>query len=281
MTKLMETTEPMEESSPVASASVTKPKAESDTADDIEESDDEVEESSDEEYGDSEEENEEEEPVDEALAHYYAILAKRETAPVEEEESGYWVDESVDEKEESGVQYSYSGETLIIRPKWWVEPEWDVDSFDGLEYDSSEEEDAMSDEELEIKWRRFKRQLIQSKGFYVEPELMPMYSYSRIRAVGDLEQDAGGGQTYRDYFAEMACTCLKTYNQYKGLNVEFVEVVRGAYTAGSKSKSYITCMAREEPDGPLVEYQCKAWSTFVIHENYPILCRPAPAHTAN
>ncbi|KAG7576168.1 Cystatin-related plant, partial [Arabidopsis thaliana x Arabidopsis arenosa] len=268
--KLMETTEPTEDSALVATASQTTRKAESDPAEDIEESGDEVEESSDNEYVDSEE------PVDEALAFALAFLAKRETDPAEEiEESDYEVDESGDEEEESDSEFSYSGETLIIKPKWWVEPEWDLDSFDCLEYDSSEEEDEMSNEEDEQKWRRFKRQLIESKGFYVEPELMPMYNYSRFKPVGDLERSAGHGQTYREFFAEMACLCLKTFNQYKGLNVEFVEVLRGAFTAGSKSKVYISFMAKEKPDWPLVEYQCKVCCTVVRNVNYPILCRPA------
>ncbi|CAL9219744.1 unnamed protein product, partial [Arabidopsis halleri] len=79
------------------------------------------------------------------------------------EESDYEVDESGDEEEESDSECSYSGETLIIKPKWWVEPEWDVDSFDGLEYDSAQEEDELPNEEDEQNWRRFKRQLIESK----------------------------------------------------------------------------------------------------------------------
>ncbi|XP_010464107.1 PREDICTED: uncharacterized protein LOC104744714 [Camelina sativa] len=272
-TKFLEATEPMEEEA--SSAFLAKRKAESDS---VEASGDEESEDKNEE----EEEEEEEEPVSEALAHYYKFLARREAGPVEEEEeSGDEKEENVDEKEESVMEYSYSsGGTLTITPKWWVEPEWDVDSFDGLEYDSSQEEDAMSDEELERKWRRFKRQLIQSKGFYVEPELIPMYSYSRINSVVSLELSAGGGQTYRDYFAERAINCVQKYNQENsaknGFNVEFVEVVRGTFRGGPKSKSYITFMAREKPDGPLVEYQCKAWSTFVRHEHYPILCRPAP-----
>ncbi|EFH60785.1 hypothetical protein ARALYDRAFT_340742 [Arabidopsis lyrata subsp. lyrata] len=268
----------MEESLALATTSLAKRKAESDPADDIEESGDEEYE-----YVDSEE-DENEEPVDEAMAFALALLAKRKTVA---EESGYEVDESGDEKEESGVEYSYSGDMLVIKSKWWVEPEWDVDSFDGLEYDSSEEEDEMSNEEDELKWRRVKRQLIESKGFYVDPELMPMQNYSPIKAVADLEWSAGLGQTYREYFAgwlvsvskhstNTRFTCDNISFVLPGLNVEFVEVVRGAFSAGPKSKSYITCMAREKPDGPLVEYQCKAWSTFVQHENYPILCRPAP-----
>ncbi|XP_020887077.1 uncharacterized protein LOC9320593 isoform X2 [Arabidopsis lyrata subsp. lyrata] len=203
----MEATEPMEESLALATTSLAKRKAESDPADDIEESGDEEYE-----YVDSEE-DENEEPVDEAMAFALALLAKRKTVA---EESGYEVDESGDEKEESGVEYSYSGDMLVIKSKWWVEPEWDVDSFDGLEYDSSEEEDEMSNEEDELKWRRVKRQLIESKGFYVDPELMPMQNYSPIKAVADLEWSAGLGQTYREYFAGWLVSVSKHSTNTRG-----------------------------------------------------------------
>lgn len=42
-----------------------------------------------------------------------------------------------------------------------------------------------------------------------------MYNYSYFKLVDDLESSAGFGQTYREYFAEMACLCLQKYNQDK------------------------------------------------------------------
>ncbi|XP_010486037.1 PREDICTED: 30 kDa salivary gland allergen Aed a 3-like [Camelina sativa] len=272
--KLMEAREPMEESSPVASASLTKRKAESDqveqsggeaqeSGDGNEESGDEAEESGDEDEGSGDEDEEsgdgDEESGDEA------------------EESGDGDEESGDGDEESGDEDDYvDPDEELLHPTWWKVPEWDVDSFDGLEYDSSEYKDEFPDEEDEKEWRRFKRQLIENKGFYVDPELWSMYNYSDYKVVPNLDLDAGFDQTYGEYFAEMACLCLKKYNKDKGSNVEFVEVVRGIFTAGSRSKSYITFMAKEKPDGPLVEYQAKVWSTVIQNENYPILCRPAP-----
>ncbi|XP_010464108.1 PREDICTED: uncharacterized protein LOC104744716 [Camelina sativa] len=243
--KLMEATEPMEESSPVASASLTKRKADSDQ---VEENGGEAQES-----GDGNEES-----GDEA------------------EESGDGDEESGDGDEESGEDDYVDPDDELLHPTWWKVPEWDVDSFDGLEYDSSEYKDEFPDEEDEKEWRRFKRQLIENKGFYVEPELWSMYNYSDYKVVPNLDLDAGFDQTYGEYFAEMACLCVKKYNEDKGSNVEFVEVVRGIFTSGSRSKSYITFMAKEKPDGPLVEYQAKVWSTVIQNENYPILCRPAP-----
>lgn len=65
------------------------------------------------------------------------------------------------------------------------------------------------------------------------------------------------------------------YLWFKGCNVEFVEVVRGNHSGAPRTKSYITFMAREKPDGPLVEYQAKGMLTF-DGKRHPILCRPAP-----
>ncbi|CAL9233121.1 unnamed protein product [Arabidopsis halleri] len=66
--------------------------------------------------------------------------------------------------------------------------------------------------------------------------------------------------------------CLQKHNQVK---VSGLIVVRGNFHGGPRSKSYSTFMAREKPDGPLVEYQAKGMLTFdgKIH---PILCRPSP-----
>ncbi|AEE74279.1 Cystatin/monellin superfamily protein [Arabidopsis thaliana] len=145
----------------------------------------------------------------------------------------------------------------LKHPTWFKVPEWDVDSFEGLEYNSSEYKNEFSNDEDENQWRRFKRQLIENKGFYVERELWPWYNYSDYKVVPNLDLPASFGQTYR------------------GFDVEFVEVVRGIFSAGSRSKSFITFMAREKPDGPPVEYQAKVWCTVVRNQNYPILCRRA------
>lgn len=61
----------------------------------------------------------------------------------------------------------------------------------------------------------------------------------------------------------------------KDPKLEFVEVVRGNYRGGRRSKSYITFMAREMPYGDLVEYQAKAMVTLDL-KRHPILCRRAP-----
>ncbi|ANM64263.1 Cystatin/monellin superfamily protein [Arabidopsis thaliana] len=85
----------------------------------------------------------------------------------------------------------------LKHPTWFKVPEWDVDSFEGLEYNSSEYKNEFSNDEDENQWRRFKRQLIENKGFYVERELWPWYNYSDYKVVPNLDLPASFGQTYR------------------------------------------------------------------------------------
>lgn len=59
--------------------------------------------------------------------------------------------------------------------------------------------------------------------------------------------------------------------------MEFVSVVRANMSGGGRWKLYITFMAREYPNGPLVEYQAKAMDfAGESQPPLPILCRPAP-----
>ncbi|KAL0672835.1 hypothetical protein Bca4012_000816 [Brassica carinata] len=69
----------------------------------------------------------------------------------------------------------------------------------------------------------------------------------------------------------------KKLNEEKGTSVEFVSIVRGNLKAGGGWKLYITFMAREYPDGSLVEYQAKAMDfAGGVEPPFSILCRPAP-----
>ncbi|CAA7047008.1 unnamed protein product [Microthlaspi erraticum] len=148
------------------------------------------------------------------------VVVRTELEPEEEEESDGEIEQGSDEKPKTDDPEDEILEILQA-------PEWDVDSFDGLEYYSSAEEELsspLSDEDVAVEhYNMDKRQLINSK----DPKL------------------------------------------------EFVEVVRGNYRGGRKSKSYITFMAREKPDGPVVEYQAKAMVTLDL-KRHLILCRPAP-----
>uniref|UniRef100_A0A1J3J3C9 Uncharacterized protein n=1 Tax=Noccaea caerulescens TaxID=107243 RepID=A0A1J3J3C9_NOCCA len=192
-------------------------------------------------------------------------------AELEEEESDGEIEQGSDEKpkiEEPEAEI----------PQMLKAPEWDVDSFDGLEYYSSPEivlSSSYSDEEeAEEHYRIAKRQLIDSKGFYMDPELKRVYFFKKIKPMR-LDRIAFRGKTYRDYWEEMVHVCVQKHNQVKVPKLEFVEVVRGNYRGGPRSKSYITFMAREKPAGNLVKYQAKAMVT-LDGKMHPILCRPAP-----
>ncbi|CAN6861541.1 unnamed protein product [Brassica oleracea] len=144
-------------------------------------------------------------------------------------------------------------------------PEWDVDSFDGVVYTSSSEPDLPpryqpyeNMENAKEHYRIYKQQLITSKGFMVDPLLRPSDRYKGTNRTSKSES-------------------LMFLIGIKDSNVEFVEVVRENYRGGPRPKSYITFMAREKPDGPLVEYQAKAMAT-LDRKFHPILCRPAPTN---
>lgn len=91
------------------------------------------------------------EPMEESSVFAIALPTKRkvESDPTEE-------------IEENGDDYVNSNDEFLTAT-WWTAPEWDVDSFDGREYDSSQEINEFSDEEDEKEWRRFNRQLIENK----------------------------------------------------------------------------------------------------------------------
>ncbi|KAJ0262203.1 hypothetical protein HA466_0051760 [Hirschfeldia incana] len=185
------------------------------------------------------------------------VVNSKRKAEFEPEE--YEEEEDEDEWDESDVE--------ITQPDILEAPEWDVDSFDGVEYCSSPDVQlsTLSDEEEAIHdYNIAKRQLIDSKGFYVDPGLKHIYHYKGIYPMG-LDRMAYPDRTFRDFWEEMV----------HDPKVEFVEVVRGHYRGGPRSKSYITFMAREKQGGPLVEYQAKCLKT-LDKKRHPILCRPAP-----
>uniref|UniRef100_A0A0D2ZY31 Uncharacterized protein n=1 Tax=Brassica oleracea var. oleracea TaxID=109376 RepID=A0A0D2ZY31_BRAOL len=80
----------------------------------------------------------------------------------------------------------------------------------------------------------------------------------RIRSIfplTDLEQRFRN-MTTREYLTDIASLCVKKLNE---------------------EKLYITFMAREYPDGSLVEYQAKAMDfAGGVEPPFSILCRPAP-----
>ncbi|CAL9230612.1 unnamed protein product [Arabidopsis halleri] len=154
------------------------------------------------------------------------------------------------------------------------EPEWDVDSYDGRECESDpEDRKHFTSEDMYNEYRLDKREIFESKGF------IPDYA-NGIYPFGDLEASAGENRTNRDELTHLASLCFKKLNEYKGKCVELVSIERATVSGGARWKIYITCMAREYENGPLVEYQAKVMRYAGNYEPpFPILCRPSPKPT--
>ncbi|KAL0843213.1 hypothetical protein Bca101_016458 [Brassica carinata] len=179
--------------------------------------------------------------------------------------------EDVDDTNMENESDTYSGQALSVETEedervvtlQDPEPEWDKDSFDGYEcYDPEDRESFSNDEEYDL--RRVPR------DFYEEDPFRSIFPLT------DLEKRFRN-MTTREYLADIASLCVKKLNEEKGTTVELGSIVRGNLKAGDGWKLYVTFMAREYPDGPLVEYQAKAMDFAGGTEPpFPILCRPAP-----
>ncbi|CAN6975017.1 unnamed protein product [Brassica oleracea var. botrytis] len=149
------------------------------------------------------------------------------------------------------------------------EPEWDKDSYDGyeLEFDPDGREGFSSDKAY-AEFRDYKTKAFENRGFLEDP-------FRSIYPIRDLD-DLWTTTTKRQYLTDIASLCVKKLNDEKGMSVEVVSIVRGNLKPGGGWKLYITFMAREYPDGPIVEYQAKAVD-YAGHKipPFPILCRPA------
>ncbi|KAF3547103.1 hypothetical protein DY000_02000705 [Brassica cretica] len=176
---------------------------------------------------------------------------------VEDEDDTNMEDES-DSDTDSGLAWSVETEEDegVVRPPRInylniqdPEPEWDKDSFDGYEcYDPEDRKSFSNDEEYE-EFREFKFQAWKNKK-HDHKGIFDGYCF---------------------------LICVKKLNEEKGTSVEFVSIVRGNLKAGGGWKLYITFMAREYPDGSLVEYQAKAMDfAGGVEPPFSILCRPAP-----
>ncbi|KAL0709635.1 hypothetical protein Bca4012_016613 [Brassica carinata] len=164
-------------------------------------------------------------------------------------------DTSMEEEEEEEEEESDSDNSGL----WSVEEEEDdeVDSYDGYEcvFDPDGPEGFSSDKA------------------YAEFRVYKINAWKNRVASVHLE-DIWKTTTKRQYLADIASLCVKRLNEEKGTAVEFVTIVRGNLKVGGGWKLYITFMAREYPNGPLLEYQAKAMDFGGI-PLFPILCRPA------
>ncbi|KAL0697626.1 hypothetical protein Bca4012_053748 [Brassica carinata] len=156
-------------------------------------------------------------------------------------------------------------------PELGGKPEWDVDSYEGREYESDPEDRKLfSDDDEYEAYRRERRRAFDSGGFIYEP-------LSEDYPIKDLEELVFPNVTNRELMTDLANLCVKKLNETKNKTVELVEIVRVIVLGGGTRKAYITFMARESPNGPLIEYQAKV-VTYAknLKPPFPILCRPSP-----
>ncbi|CAA7022782.1 unnamed protein product [Microthlaspi erraticum] len=150
------------------------------------------------------------------------------------------------------------------------EPEWGYDSFEGQELKIHPlVRKTYQTQELYDQYYEKRRLAFESKGFLSDP----------TRAIYDvyMEGSMRGHNSARDWVAYLANLCVQKYNETEGKTVELVNVVRATHIGLGKWKMYITFMAREHYDGPLVEYQAKVIYDFAeVDPPFPILCRPSP-----
>ncbi|KAL1195437.1 hypothetical protein V5N11_030711 [Cardamine amara subsp. amara] len=190
-------------------------------------------------------------------------------ASMAEEESGSplmkkpKVEEEEDKEEENEGGSDSDGNYVLCNHLWFKhvpekEPEWDVDSYDGLEYKSDpEDRKIFSDEDEYQEYRRDKREMFNAKGF------IPDY-VKGIYCFGDLEHSAGENWTNRDELTRLASLCVKKLNEDKGKSVKVESIVRATVSGGARWKVYITFKAKEYENGPVVDYQAKVMRPYKL-----------------
>ncbi|KFK37948.1 hypothetical protein AALP_AA3G050700 [Arabis alpina] len=157
------------------------------------------------------------------------------------------------------------------------ETDWDKDSFDGVEYNPSDDDGEYSDEEFHQKCVSYHRAVITTKGFFEESDDYPPYLWTGIVPVPDLDEELKDGMTTREFIGNMAVECVKEFNKRNNKTLKYERVLRANFNPGGRTTYYINIEAKEcdSPNAPLVEYQAKAiWSA---GDTYPILCRPSPS----
>ncbi|CAH8356683.1 unnamed protein product [Eruca vesicaria subsp. sativa] len=154
--------------------------------------------------------------------------------------------------------------------------EWDEDSFEDGHVFKPTKKIEPDDEEAQ-KMRRYRIQMYESNGFNVDIENYPgRVSFRELYPI-DLDEPFRNGLTGRAYMQNNVDLTLKKYNKINGLSLTCAYIVRAVICTISRSlKSYITFMARETPDGDLVEYQAKTEKMPWQKRDHALFCRPTP-----
>ncbi|KAF2557144.1 hypothetical protein F2Q68_00018196 [Brassica cretica] len=151
---------------------------------------------------------------------------------------------------------------------------WDVDSFDDESEYQPPERMCPIEEEIKL-MRLYRPKMYRSKGFYVDGETYPGETvfFSQV----DLDERFPGIElTGREHMQSLVDLALEKYNNIKETNVTCESIVRANLTRVNGYKLYITFMARESPEGELVEYQAKTERKVWQRKYHAMFCRPTP-----
>lgn len=109
----------------------------------------------------------------------------------------------------------------------------------------------------------------------MDSEIVPDRSFHGCRPF-DFDGKFLPNVSAREYMDNMAKLALDKYNQHNQTSVMFDHVVRVMVKMFSGIKSNVTFMAKESPQGDLIEYQAKTGWKVWQKNAHAILCRPAP-----
>ncbi|CAA7035171.1 unnamed protein product [Microthlaspi erraticum] len=142
---------------------------------------------------------------------------------------------------------------------------WGVDSFDESDYSSPDEE---PEDEDDLQLRRYLRHVYASRVEMVPKDLFQGFRRLTLERILVKPNITG-----REYMENMVQVAIDKYNQEETVVPD--HIVRVVVRMSTGVKAYITFMAKESPEGELVEYQAKTEKVWqkTIHA---ILCRPAP-----
>ncbi|KAL0865650.1 hypothetical protein Bca101_044768 [Brassica carinata] len=178
-----------------------------------------------------------------------------EADPVDEEESG---EEDMEEKKDSSES----------------DQVWGFDSFEGDDYEYPDESPEDDDDR---EYRKYVRHYHETRGFKVDKEMIPKNLFQGLRGLNLDRYFFKPNLTGRDYMEVMVKVAIDKYNQTESSYADSDHIVRVVVRMSTGVKAYITFtfMAKETPEGELVEYQAKterkAWQKNI----HAIFCRPA------
>ncbi|RID40849.1 hypothetical protein BRARA_J00859 [Brassica rapa] len=149
---------------------------------------------------------------------------------------------------------------------------WGFDSFEGDDYVSPDEEPEDDDER---EYRKYVRHYHETRGFKVDKEMIPKNLFQGLRGLDLNRYFFKPNLTGREYMEIMVKVAIDKYNQTQNKMLILDHIVRVVVRMSTGVKAYITFMAKETPEGELVEYQAKTERKAWQKDIHAIFCRPA------